>query len=55
MGSWILAKNPATGVVEEVTGPGTFGIFPWGDRKRGLWNQLHVSNHRRWLFGDWAE
>lgn len=36
MGSWILAQNPSSGVVEEVTSPGAFGTFPWVDRKRGL-------------------
>lgn len=36
MGSWIMAQNPGSGVVEEVTSPGAFGTFPWVDRKRGL-------------------
>jgi len=36
MGSWILARNPGGGVVEEVTSPGAFGTFPWVDRKRDL-------------------
>jgi CubicO group peptidase (beta-lactamase class C family) len=36
MGSWILAQNPTTAVVEEVASPGAFGTFPWVDRKRDL-------------------
>lgn len=36
MGSWILAQNPVSGIVEEVTSPGAFGTFPWVDRKRDL-------------------
>jgi CubicO group peptidase (beta-lactamase class C family) len=36
VGSWILAQNPLSGAVEEVTSPGAFGTFPWVDRKRGL-------------------
>lgn len=36
MGSWILAQNPVSLVVEEVSGPGAFGAFPWVDRKRDL-------------------
>lgn len=35
-GSWILAHNPATGLVEEVASPGKFGTFPWVDRRRRL-------------------
>ncbi len=35
-GSWVLAQNPATGKVEEVTSPGVFGTFPWVDASRGL-------------------
>ncbi len=33
-GAWILAQDPATGRVEEVTSPGVFGTFPWVDVKR---------------------
>lgn len=36
IGSWILARDPATGRVEEVASPGKFGTFPWVDRKRRL-------------------
>jgi CubicO group peptidase (beta-lactamase class C family) len=36
MGSWVIARNPATGVVEEVASPGAFGTYPWVDRRRGL-------------------
>lgn len=36
IGSWILAQNPISGLVEEVTSPGAFGTFPWVDRKRDL-------------------
>jgi CubicO group peptidase (beta-lactamase class C family) len=36
MGSWVMAQNPASGVVEEVASPGAFGTFPWVDRKRRL-------------------
>jgi CubicO group peptidase (beta-lactamase class C family) len=35
-GAWILARNPATGLVEEVASPGKFGTFPWVDRRRRL-------------------
>lgn len=35
-GAWILADNLATGEVEEVVSPGTYGTFPWIDRRRGL-------------------
>ncbi len=35
-GSWILAQDPETGQVEEVTSPGFFGTFPWVDARRGL-------------------
>jgi CubicO group peptidase (beta-lactamase class C family) len=35
-GAWILADNPATGLVEEVASPGKFGSFPWVDRRRRL-------------------
>ena len=35
-GAWILAENPETGVVEEITSPGAWGTFPWVDRKRNL-------------------
>ena len=34
MGSWIMAQNPTSRVVEEVSSPGAFGTFPWVDRKR---------------------
>jgi CubicO group peptidase (beta-lactamase class C family) len=36
IGSWILARDPASGRVEEVGSPGKFGTFPWVDRKRRL-------------------
>lgn len=36
MGSWVMAQNPATGIVEEVASPGAFGTFPWVDRKRRI-------------------
>jgi CubicO group peptidase (beta-lactamase class C family) len=36
MGSWVIAQNPVSGVVEEVASPGAFGTYPWVDRKRGL-------------------
>ncbi|GMU65282.1 MAG: hypothetical protein AMXMBFR36_15560 [Acidobacteriota bacterium] len=36
LGSWILARDPASGRVEEVASPGKFGTFPWIDRKRRL-------------------
>jgi CubicO group peptidase (beta-lactamase class C family) len=36
MGSWILAQNTASLMVEEVGSPGAFGAFPWVDRKRNL-------------------
>jgi CubicO group peptidase (beta-lactamase class C family) len=36
IGSWILARDPASGRVEEVASPGKFGTFPWVDRKRRL-------------------
>jgi CubicO group peptidase (beta-lactamase class C family) len=35
-GAWILARNPETGLVEEVASPGKFGTFPWVDRRRRL-------------------
>lgn len=35
-GAWILAENPETGDVEEITSPGAWGTFPWVDRKRGI-------------------
>ena len=35
-GAWILARNPETGLVEELASPGRFGTFPWVDRKRRL-------------------
>jgi CubicO group peptidase (beta-lactamase class C family) len=35
-GAWILAQDPATGRVEEITSPGVFGTVPWVDRKRNL-------------------
>lgn len=36
MGSWIQARNPANGAVEEVGSPGGFGAWPWVDRRRDL-------------------
>lgn len=36
LGSWILARDPTSGRVEEVASPGKFGTFPWIDRKRRL-------------------
>lgn len=36
-GSWILADNPETGLVEEILSPGAFGTTPWIDRTRNLW------------------
>lgn len=36
MGSWVIAQNPTTAVVEEVCSPGAYGTHPWVDRKRGL-------------------
>lgn len=39
-GSWILAENPATGIVEEITSPGAWGMFPWADRKRNLYGVI---------------
>ncbi len=35
-GAWVLAQDPETGRVEEVTSPGVFGTFPWVDARRGL-------------------
>jgi CubicO group peptidase (beta-lactamase class C family) len=35
-GSWVLAQNPATQLVEEIASPGAFGTFPWVDVKRRL-------------------
>lgn len=35
-GSWVLAHNPASGLVEEVSSPGAYGTFPWVDVKRRL-------------------
>jgi CubicO group peptidase (beta-lactamase class C family) len=45
-GSWILARDPASGRVEEVTSPGVFGTFPWIDVKRQLRGILaHDADH----------
>jgi CubicO group peptidase (beta-lactamase class C family) len=35
-GSWILARDPVTGRVEEVSSPGVFGTLPWVDVRRHL-------------------
>lgn len=39
-GSWILAENPETGVVEELTSPGAWGSFPWIDARRNLYGVI---------------
>lgn len=39
-GSWILAENPATGVIEELTSPGAWGAFPWIDKRRNLYGVI---------------
>jgi CubicO group peptidase (beta-lactamase class C family) len=35
-GSWIMAQNPGSGLVEEIASPGAYGTFPWVDVKRRL-------------------
>ncbi len=35
-GSWILAENPESDLVEEITSPGAWGTFPWADKKRNI-------------------
>jgi CubicO group peptidase (beta-lactamase class C family) len=35
-GSWVLARDPQSGRVEEVSSPGVFGTFPWVDLRRHL-------------------
>lgn len=39
-GSWILAENPGTGVIEELTSPGAWGTFPWVDKRRNLYGVI---------------
>ena len=39
-GSWILAENPDTGRVEELTSPGAWGAFPWMDKRRNLYGVI---------------
>jgi len=39
-GSWILAENPGTGVIEELTSPGAWGAFPWIDKRRKLYGVI---------------
>lgn len=33
-GAWVLARNPVSGRVEEITSPGAWGSFAWIDRRR---------------------
>jgi CubicO group peptidase (beta-lactamase class C family) len=39
-GSWILAENPDTHVVEELTSPGAWGSLPWADQRRNLYGVI---------------
>lgn len=39
-GGWILAENPDTGLVEELTSPGAWGAFPWADRRRSIYGVI---------------
>jgi CubicO group peptidase (beta-lactamase class C family) len=39
-GSWILAENPDTDIVEELTSPGAWGAFPWLDKSRNLYGVM---------------
>ena len=41
-GSWILAQNPDTGIVEELTSPGAWGAFPWVDKRRDIYGVIFV-------------
>ncbi len=39
-GAWVLARNPVSGRVEEITSPGAWGSFAWIDRRRGIVGML---------------
>ncbi len=39
-GAWVLARNPVSGAVEELTSPGAWGSFSWIDRRRGIVGML---------------
>ena len=39
-GSWILAENPDTNQVEELTSPGAWGAFPWLDKRRNVYGVI---------------
>jgi len=39
-GAWVLAQNPESGVVEELTSPGAWGAFPWLDRSRNMYGVI---------------
>ncbi|MEW6332422.1 MAG: serine hydrolase domain-containing protein [Pseudomonadota bacterium] len=39
-GAWILAENPDTHIVEELTSPGAWGTFPWADQRRNLYGVI---------------
>ncbi len=39
-GAWVLARNPTTGRVEEITSPGAWGSFSWIDKRRGTIGML---------------
>lgn len=53
-GAWIMAEDPDTGFIEEISSPGAFGTCPWIDRKRGLQGiiflDLPIGNDVNWDF-----
>jgi CubicO group peptidase (beta-lactamase class C family) len=53
--SWMQAYNPSTAKVEEISSPGSYGTFPWADRKRNLIGIIFMDNGAFGLRAYYAE